>query len=377
MLNRLRRVQDFEDEREALLAQSIPLAQQATGSKHSNHTDLTPPNQHPTHPAIGSGILLANNQPRQVSSIGSRDYRDEALDISTYSQIKSRNQAKINVEAANQSHSSKTPFYNNADNYELQRIAAGQSNSRAIDITGSVYNFQESSSHRNNAPHVDFIYYTIQPGDTLQNLSVKYSCPVASIKRLNNLWSDQEFYGLARIKLPVGKLRLIAEVLGQEQTDIPQSTYQAKTIVDTTENSFHRPPATESYGDHDKSLSVGLSRENHHYQQQPTCLDGDSIFRDLDLNIEKARTAARCYDKNASSIMHSLSQGGNIVADDCDQEDPSRMARREAEILLNDMSDYGLTYSGLILFIFIVCLICPLAYIIYLEETHHDSNKVT
>lgn len=59
----------------------------------------------------------------------------------------------------------------------------------------------------------DFVYYNVQPDDTLHNISVRYSCPVASIKRLNNLFSEQEFFGLTRLKLPVGKLRLLENVI--------------------------------------------------------------------------------------------------------------------------------------------------------------------
>lgn len=43
----------------------------------------------------------------------------------------------------------------------------------------------------------------IQPSDTLLSLSLKYNVPLAELKRVNNILSDQGFYALKRIKIPV------------------------------------------------------------------------------------------------------------------------------------------------------------------------------
>lgn len=235
---------------------------------------------------------------------------------------------------------------------------------RALDLSSS------HESFRHHSP-VDFIYYTVQPGDTLQNLSVKYSCPVASIKRLNNLWSDQEFYGLTRLKLPAGKLRLIADVIDAEQT--------SKTDTSTVPTTVKSATGLDASQQSSVALINSKCREFEHFNgSESTSSDpelrptnsSDSIFKNYDLNIEKARTAALSYEDNASAIMQTLVKSGNMIDDDSNE-----IAKRDSEILLYDMSDYGLSYNGLLLFIFIVCLICPLAYVIYLEETHHDTNK--
>lgn len=216
----------------------------------------------------------------------------------------------------------------------------------------------------------DYIYYTVQPGDTLQNLSVRYSCPVASIKRLNNLWSDQDFYGLARIKLPVGKFRLIADLVD------PPSLQVAQPITESFEPRWNFQEDDINHTSTSTFLA-NLGDDNVNYQHVNGWIVGgnngqNTIFTDFDKNIEKARTAAQNYNEHATAIMQTLAQNGDVVNED----DPHRRARRGAETLINDMFDYGLSYNGLILFIFIVCLIFPLAYVIYLEETHHDlTNK--
>lgn len=210
---------------------------------------------------------------------------------------------------------------------------------------------------KHTQPTIEYIHYTLQPGDTLHNISVRFSCSVAAIKRLNNLWSDQDFYAFTKLKLPVGKLRLITDLIE------PSSNNQEEVAADGQFDSRSFHPSTASAN----NVQAG----------------GDQIFKDVDTNIESARRAASSYENHASEIMQSLAQGGNLVADEHDLNkrllDPNRIAQREAETLLNDMTDYGLSYSGLILFVFIVCLICPLAYVIYLEETHHyetpSNNK--
>lgn len=286
-----------------------------------------------------------------------------------------RNTSNIYVtEDLNTSSSLGTDYPSHGDSYEFG--VRNNSFSRTIDLS-------DSDTIRQQASATNFVHYTVQPGDTLQNLSVKYSCPVASIKRLNNIWSDQEFYGLTRIKLPAGRLRLIAEVINEETNKINPDT-GAKSAEQPQTSWAH----TSSGGSNDSShlkyekfspIRGNLPSNLHYEDHQVTDISSegsDFFFKNYDLNIERTRSAARSYDANA--IMQSLAKSGNIVDDDNDEDDLNdinKIARREAQNLLNDMSDYGLSYNGLILFIFIVCLICPLAYVIYLEEVHHDSNK--
>ena len=43
---------------------------------------------------------------------------------------------------------------------------------------------------------------THSASDTLNNISLRYNVSVAELKKVNNIWSDQDFYGLKRIKVP-------------------------------------------------------------------------------------------------------------------------------------------------------------------------------
>ena len=53
----------------------------------------------------------------------------------------------------------------------------------------------------------------VQPGDTLTKISLKYNIPVAELKRVNNIISENQFYALKRIKIPVRAASLLTELL--------------------------------------------------------------------------------------------------------------------------------------------------------------------
>lgn len=69
-----------------------------------------------------------------------------------------------------------------------------------------------------NDPPVEFTYYDIQPNDTLQSICLRYTCSYNHVKRLNGLINDNEFYGLRQLKLPLGKLGLLEDILKKQQS---------------------------------------------------------------------------------------------------------------------------------------------------------------
>lgn len=334
-------------------------------------------------PRIGS---LVDDSNRTVNTSNNHIYNRNNFEtaglINVGSPIprRTRNKSPDSSYAFNALTSRSTSSYDRGDNYELNQVDGG-SHSR-IDISGV----------QSSKPKTDFIEYTILPGDTLHNLSVRYSCPIAAIKRLNNLWSDQEFFGLSKIKLPVGKLRLLAEAINEEQSKhsklgdrspiVNYITDKHEVTNSIIQNNNH-PTGVSKYA-HPAAIQKSSSRPslldelNSDIQKELTDkISSTSIFKNLDLSIEKARTAAKSYDDNANDIMQTLAQSGNIVDLNDDQElsEANLVARREAEILFNNLSDYGLSFNILVLVIFIVCLVLPLAYVIYLEETHHDTQN--
>lgn len=238
------------------------------------------------------------------------------------------------------------------DDYEFEPLQNDNNTSRTtIDLV------------ENDQNKIDYIIYVVQPGDTLQSISVKYSCPIPSIKRLNHIWSDHEFHARSRLKLPVGKFRLIADVIDAEQptSSIVSNDHAQPTLIDP----IRSPESSLSNFNSIIDANTKVDNLNNHTKSCDKS-ETDNIFKDVDRSLHKARDAALSYDANGDALMKILAETGNIVDD---PSDISRSGLREAQTLLVDMSDNNLSYSGLILFMFILCLICPLAFVIYLEET--------
>ncbi|XP_031704732.1 lysM and putative peptidoglycan-binding domain-containing protein 3 [Anarrhichthys ocellatus] len=59
----------------------------------------------------------------------------------------------------------------------------------------------------------DIIYLTreIQEGDTLNSIALQYHCSVADIKRSNNLLTEQDFFALRSVKIPVRRFSVLTE----------------------------------------------------------------------------------------------------------------------------------------------------------------------
>ncbi|CAK6950144.1 LOW QUALITY PROTEIN: lysM and putative peptidoglycan-binding domain-containing protein 3 [Scomber scombrus] len=59
----------------------------------------------------------------------------------------------------------------------------------------------------------DIVYLTrdIQEGDTLNSIALQYHCSVADIKRANNLLTEQDFFALRSIKIPVRRFSVLTE----------------------------------------------------------------------------------------------------------------------------------------------------------------------
>lgn len=90
--------------------------------------------------------------------------------------------------------------------------------------TANGYELRDISRSKDEHQNIEYAYYDIQPGDSLQSICLRYAFSVNQIKRLNGLMTDQEFYGLRRLKLPLGRLGLLEDVLKRQQQAAEQSS---------------------------------------------------------------------------------------------------------------------------------------------------------
>ena len=77
---------------------------------------------------------------------------------------------------------------------------------------------EDHGSPGRRKPPEPTIQCDIQPSDTLLSLSLKYNVPIAELKRVNNILTDQGFFALKRIKIPVKPYSLLLpDVHGSER----------------------------------------------------------------------------------------------------------------------------------------------------------------
>src|SRR5699024_10059683 len=101
-----------------------------------------------------------------------------------------------------------------------------------------------------NNEKVDFIFHEIKPNDTLQGIALRYNCTTAKLRLYNHLMSDQDFYGISYIKIPVIKNSVLKETLGnRNDTD---ATQFVDDLVDISSSNSSTPPKTQV-------INIGIS----------------------------------------------------------------------------------------------------------------------
>ncbi|XP_029366883.1 lysM and putative peptidoglycan-binding domain-containing protein 3 [Echeneis naucrates] len=67
------------------------------------------------------------------------------------------------------------------------------------------------STSRERMDDIIYLSRDIQEGDTLNSIALQYHCSVAEIKRVNNLLTEQDFFALRSVKIPVRRFSVLTE----------------------------------------------------------------------------------------------------------------------------------------------------------------------
>uniref|UniRef100_A0A3Q2QVY7 LysM and putative peptidoglycan-binding domain-containing protein 3 n=1 Tax=Fundulus heteroclitus TaxID=8078 RepID=A0A3Q2QVY7_FUNHE len=70
------------------------------------------------------------------------------------------------------------------------------------------------STSKERLDDIIFLSRDIQEGDTLNSIALQYHCSVADIKRANNLLTEQDFFALRSVKIPVRRFSVLTETHG-------------------------------------------------------------------------------------------------------------------------------------------------------------------
>uniref|UniRef100_J3SCK6 LysM and putative peptidoglycan-binding domain-containing protein 3 n=1 Tax=Crotalus adamanteus TaxID=8729 RepID=J3SCK6_CROAD len=201
------------------------------------------------------------------------------------------------------------------------------------------------SASRERMDDIVFITKDIQEGDTLNALALQYSCSVADIKRVNNLITDQDFFALRTIKIPVKKFSLLTET-----HCFPKNRQNSRSASSSYSAEFS-----------DSSLAPELFSSTE---------TAGNFLKEVDRDIEQIVKCNATKRENLNEVVSALStQQLNFEPDGkpIRQKDPYYGA------------DWGIGWWTAVVIMVVVGIITPVFYLLYYEVlvkvdvSHHST----
>ncbi|OBS69683.1 hypothetical protein A6R68_01776, partial [Neotoma lepida] len=200
------------------------------------------------------------------------------------------------------------------------------------------------STSRDRLDDIILLTKDIQEGDTLNAVALQYCCTVADIKRVNNLISDQDFFALRSIKIPVKKFSSLTETLH---------------------------PLKGRQGLHPASGPCALEREavptdDCHSSNE----SAGSFLKEVDRDIEQI---VKCTDTTKENLNEVVSA---LTAQQIRFEPDSRSTHRKDPYY---GADWGIGWWTAVVIMLIVGIITPVFYLLYYEilakvdVSHHST----
>ncbi|XP_042106681.1 lysM and putative peptidoglycan-binding domain-containing protein 3 [Ovis aries] len=185
----------------------------------------------------------------------------------------------------------------------------------------------------------------IQEGDTLNAIALQYCCTVADIKRVNNLISDQDFFALRSIKIPVKKFSSLTETL------YPPKGRQAS-----------RPSTVQYLPEQQELLSANDSLSSTE--------SAGSFLKEVDRDIEQI---VKCTDTKRENLNEVVSA---LTAQQVRFEPDNKNIQRKDPYY---GADWGIGWWTAVVIMLIVGIITPVFYLLYYEilakvdVSHHST----
>ncbi|XP_003479505.3 lysM and putative peptidoglycan-binding domain-containing protein 3 isoform X1 [Cavia porcellus] len=202
-----------------------------------------------------------------------------------------------------------------------------------------------TSTSRDRLDDIILLTKDIQEGDTLNAIALQYCCTVADIKRVNNLISDQDFFALRAIKIPVKKFSSLTE-----------SLYPPKGRQASRPSPVHYAPEQQEILSANDCLSSSES--------------AGSFLKEVDRDIEQIVKCTDTKKENLNEVVSALStQQIRFEPDNKNTrcKDPYYGA------------DWGIGWWTAVVIMLVVGIITPVFYLLYYEllakvdVSHHST----
>ncbi|XP_064152579.1 lysM and putative peptidoglycan-binding domain-containing protein 3 isoform X1 [Anguilla rostrata] len=197
----------------------------------------------------------------------------------------------------------------------------------------------------------DIIYLVreIKEGDTLNAIALQYFCSVADIKRANNLLTEQDFFALRSLKIPVKRFSALTESV--RPAGLHPGTARAQPPAGGGAAAPEPPPSSTSSTD---SAGSFLQEKD----------------RDIELLVKSAAPSAGGLSEVVSSL--GLQQ--------CPADPERRQAPRKDPYY---GADWGMRWWTAVAIMLVVGIVTPVFYLLYYEVlmkadvSHHAATDPT
>nr|XP_057927754.1 lysM and putative peptidoglycan-binding domain-containing protein 3 [Doryrhamphus excisus] len=202
----------------------------------------------------------------------------------------------------------------------------------------------------------DIVYLTrdIKEGDTLNSIALQYHCSVADLKRANNLLTEQDFFGLRSVKIPVKRFSVLTE------------THNTGPLKSAPSSETHRLTHTSPI----TSLPVESSTDS---SSSTDSVEGFLMEKDKDIERLVKSTAPSRSSLNEVVSSLTLQQNQLLLGKGeykpVEKKDPYYGA------------DWGMRWWTAVVIMLVVGIVTPVFYLLYYEvlmktEGSHHSTPI-
>ncbi|XP_051546910.1 lysM and putative peptidoglycan-binding domain-containing protein 3-like [Myxocyprinus asiaticus] len=202
------------------------------------------------------------------------------------------------------------------------------------------------STSKDRKDDIVYLIRDIKEGDTLNSISLQYICTVADIKRANNLLTEQDFFALRSIRIPVRKFSSFTE----------------------THNTA--PFKTSSPGGTRRITEIPISGTSLDTSSSSSSVDSVECFlQEKDKDIELLVKSSAPSRGSLSEVVSSLEQP--LLGD------PERRSAQKKDPYYG--ADWGMRWWTAVAIMLVVGIVTPVFYLLYYEVlmkadvSHHTT----
>lgn len=254
-----------------------------------------------------------------------------------------------------------------------------------------IYSDRDPSNDR-----YELIEKQLEDGDTLQSLSLKYGVTIYQLKRANGMMSDQDFYGLTSIKIPVKKFGIhtsqhqhsksAEDLLTGDDNPVPQLNHmshhnssqtstRSSSSVSQGSSPYNRSSSlNKSTAGHRLSLSNGNNGDDD--DNRP---DVKQYIKSLDEDLKQMKDATQKFlvSSDIQDVPVTITTAGGGLPHFINGYYMPHVNRSNNHKQHMDGADCGLSIWQVLILVIIVCILIPVIYIFMVEEKQIELHNQT